>query len=159
VRIEQDNILREDLTIQHRYAVIGSEKAFRGHQHAWKAWKVFKEFGCTVYPVAAKMKQRLGPDKVYADLTELQGKIDVAAPCLPAAELADLVPAAQAAGCTHIWFQEDSWSPELQAQCEEAGIKAVRGCVLLHKVFVKPLAFFHPCYWHGWRERKIKRMR
>ncbi|MDR3288726.1 MAG: CoA-binding protein [Peptococcaceae bacterium] len=153
-RVEHTYTFTGELTTGHRFAVIGRERSFRKHQHAWKAWRALKDFGCVVYPVALKVT-RLGNAKVYPDLASLTDKIDVAVPCLPPEEIPDLVALASGSGCSYIWFQEQSWKEEFQEQCERLGVKAVRGCVLLHKIYRRPFGFFHPCYWHGWRADKV----
>ncbi|CAA7602088.1 CoA binding domain protein [Acididesulfobacillus acetoxydans] len=136
------------------YAVIGSKEELRQHRHAWKAWRALQGFGCTVYLVAAELKRWEGA-KVYPDLPALTGKVQVAVPCLSPEEMPDLVAEALAAGVEQIWFQEQSWSPEMHQQCELAGIQAVRGCVLRHRTYRQPLGYFHPCFWHGLRDLKV----
>ena len=136
------------------YAVIGTAVELRQHHHAWKVWRALKGFGCTVYLVAAELKRWEGA-KVYPNLADLAGRVNVAVPCLSPEEMPNLVAETQAAGVEQIWFQEQTWSPLLQEQCERAGIQVVRGCVLRHKIYGKPLGYFHPCYWHGLRDLKV----
>jgi len=146
--------LAGDLNTALRFAVLGSAAKFRQRKHAWKVWQALGEFGCAVVPVAPDLP-RLDRSKVFSDLLALAGQVDVVVPCLPAAELTELVSQAQACGAKWIWFQEQTWTPELLCQCADANIAAVRGCVLRHKIYSKPLAYFHPCYWHGLHVSKV----
>lgn len=146
------------LDTSQRYAVLGTAEKFRGHKHAFKAWKALKAFGCTVYPVAQGM-DRLEGSKVYRDLQALKGKIDVVVPCLLPEYLSTLAAEAQAAGAEFIWFQEQTWTPELQQQCEELNITTIKGCVLKHKVYSKPFGYLNPCFWHGLKDPKVSRWR
>ena len=137
-----------------RFAVLGSAAKFKGRKHAWKAWQALKEFGCTVFPVAPDLP-RLEGTKVFPDLQALAGKVDVVVPCLPRAELTELVSEAKDCGARWIWFQEQTWSEEMMAQCAAAKVEAVKGCVLRHKIYRKPWAYLHPCFWHGFRDAKV----
>lgn len=137
------------------YAVLANEDRLRKHRHAWKVWKTLRDFGCKVYVVAPELNTFEG-SKIYSELSSLKGKVDVVVPCLREEYLKDLVADSAAVEAKYIWFQEKNWTPEFSAQCEERGIEVVRGCVLKHKVYYKPLAWFNPCYWHGWKERKVE---
>lgn len=143
-----------NLDTNMRYAVYASADKFLKKKHALKVWKTLKEFGCQVYPVAPGL-QGLKGSKVYSDLAELKGKVDVVIPCLLPEHISDIVKKTFEAGAKYLWFQEKNWTPEFQEQCEENGIEVVRGCVLKHKTYKKPFAFFNPCYWHGWKEPKV----
>lgn len=146
--------LAEGLTTENRFAVIGSEEKFSRHKHAWQVWRTLKQFGCTVYPVAKEMK-RLEGSKIYPDLLALKDKVDVAIPCLLPEFIPTLVEDTAAAGIKYIWFQEQTWNRQFEDTCAKMGIVAIRGCVLRHKIYQKPLAFFNPCYWHGFRDAKV----
>lgn len=140
--------LADGLTTAQSFAVLGSVEKFKRHKHAWQVWRTLKEFGCKVYPVAAGIK-RLDGFKFYAGLMELEGKVDVVVPCLLPPDAPTLVEDAMAAGAKFIWFQEQTWAPEFEDKCQEAGIIPIQGCVLKHKIYRKPWGFMHPCYWHG----------
>ncbi|MDI6813781.1 MAG: CoA-binding protein [Desulfitobacteriaceae bacterium] len=146
--------LTESLDTGLRYAVLGRAEKFRKRRHAYKVWKTLKSFGCTVYPVASDFK-RWESAKVYPDLASLKNKVDIVVPCLQPEEIPNFVEEAAAAGVKQIWFQEKTWTPEFQEQCDALGIIVVRGCVLLHKVYPKPLGYLNPCYWHGLKAIKV----
>lgn len=148
--------LAEGLSTQDTFAVIGDREKFKKHKHAWKAWRALKDYGCTVYPVADGLG-RLEGSKVYSNLTELTDKVTVAVPCLLPEKLKSLVPDAVTAGCSKIWFQEQTWSKELQQECDAAGLEVIRGCVLRHKVYPSKISlrYLSPCYWHGLRDVKV----
>lgn len=147
--------LTEGLTTADTYAVLGSAGKFQKHKHAWKAWRALKEFGCVAYPVAEDLK-RIEGSKVYLNLKDLKDKVTVAVPCLLPEKLESLVTDAAAAGINKIWFQEQTWTPELQEECASAGIEVIRGCVLRHKVYpMIGVRYFNPCYWHGLRDAKV----
>lgn len=146
--------LTGDLHTALSYAVLGDAEKFNKHKHAWKVWRALKEFGCTVYPVAKDLK-RWNEARIYPDLASLAGKAAVLVPCLLPEKMPGLIEEAQAAGIEEIWFQEQTWSPHFQEQCEKAGIKPVQGCVLRHKTFARPFGFFRPCYWHGLKAPKV----
>jgi len=147
--------LAEGLTTADTYAVLGDALKFQKHKHAWKVWRALKEFGCVVYPVAEDLK-RVDGSKIYLNLAELMDKVTVVVPCLPTERLKFLVSEAAAAGIRKIWFQELTWTEELQQECENAGIMVVRGCVLRHKAYpIVGVHYFNPCYWHGLRAAKV----
>lgn len=146
--------LTESLNTGLRYVVLGRADKFRKKRHAYKVWSTLKSFGCSVYVVADDLK-RWDRAKVYPGLAVLKDKTDVVIPCLFPEEIPQLVVDAAAAGAKQIWFQEKTWTPEFQEQCEALGIIAVRGCVLLHKIYPKPLGYLTPCYWHGLKALKV----
>ena len=143
-----------DLDTSLSYAVYATADRLLKHRHAWKTWRALKDFGCKVYLVAPGLTRFEG-SKVYPDFTDLKGRIDVIVPCIRAEYLSGIAENAAAAEAKYIWFQEQNWTEELQAECEERGINVHRGCILKHKVYKKPWAFFNPCYWHGWKENKV----
>jgi len=143
------------LTTADTYAVIGNAHKFQKHKHAWKVWRVLKEFGCAVYPVAEDLK-RIEGSKVYLNLAELKGKVTVVVPCLLPQKLKALVSDSASAGANKIWFQEQTWTQELQKECDGAGVEVIRGCVLRHKAYPSmSLRYFKPCYWHGLKAAKV----
>ncbi|MDR3586582.1 MAG: CoA-binding protein [Desulfosporosinus sp.] len=147
--------LAEGLTTVDTYAVLGNAETFQKHKHAWKVWRTLKEFGCVAYPVAENLK-RIEGSKVYLNLAELKDKVTVVVPCLLPEHLTSLVADAATAGISKIWFQEQTWSKELQNECDSAGMAAICGCVLRHKVYpVIGMRYFNPCYWHGLRDAKV----
>lgn len=147
--------LTEGLTTADTYAVLGSADKYQKHKHAWKVWRVLKEFGCVVYPVAEEI-QRLDGSKVYANIGQLKGKVTVVIPCLLPEKLTCLVTDAAAAGINKIWFQQQTWTEQLQQECENAGIDVILGCVLRHKDYPPfSLRYFNPCYWHGLKDTKV----
>lgn len=148
--------LAEGLTTQDTYAVLGNAEKFKKHKHAWKVWRQLKEFGCVVYPVAEGI-QRIDGSKVYSDLAQLTGKVTAVVPCLLPERLEKLVRDAAAAGVSKIWFQEQTWTPELQQECENTGIEVIRGCVLRHRAYPSKISlrYLSPCYWHGLRDTKV----
>lgn len=146
--------ITDELNTNMSYAVFATADRLLKHRHAWKAWKALIEFGCKVYVVAPGLPRFEG-SKIYSDLADLQDKVDVVVPCLRAEYLSDIAKNTAAAGAKYLWFQEQNWTEELQAQCEENGITVIRGCILKHKVYKKPWAFINPCYWHGWKENKV----
>lgn len=148
--------LAEGLSTQDTFAVLGDAQKFQKHKHAWKAWRALKDFRCVVYPVAEGLA-RLDGSKVYANLAQLTDKVTVIVPCLRPEKLKSLVPEALSAGCRKIWFQEQTWSPELQEECAKAGIEVIRGCVLRHREYPSKvsLRYFSPCYWHGLGDVKV----
>lgn len=147
--------LTEGITTADRFAVLGTQEKFRRHQHAWKVWRTLKEFRCVAYAVASGLEQLEG-SKVYPHLSALKG-VDVVVPCLLPEEYPQLPEDAAAAGAKVIWFQEQTWSPELEEKCAKLGITSVRGCVLRHKVYPRPLGWLNPCYWHGRNDSKVGR--
>lgn len=138
------------------YAVLATADRFKKHRHAWKVWRTLRDFGCTVYPIADGLTRFEG-SKFYPDLQSVAGKIDCVIPCLRQELITDIVEQAVNAQAKAIWFQETNWTPAFDQACQENGIEVVRGCVLKHKIYAKPLAFFSPCYWHGWHENKVPR--
>ena len=147
--------LAAGLTTVDTYAVLGDGEKFRKHKHAWKVWRAFKEFGCVVYPVAEDLK-RIDGSKVYSNLAELKDKVTVVVPCLLPEKLKSLIADAAAVGSEKIWFQEQTWTQELEQECDGAGMTAIRGCVLRHKVYpIISVRYFNPCYWHGLRDAKV----
>lgn len=147
--------LAKGLTTLDTYAVLGDDQKFQKHQHAWKVWRALKEFGCVAYPVAEEVK-RLDGSKVYSKLDQLKDKVTVIVPCLLPDKLKSLVSDAAAVGASTIWFQEQTWTQELQQECDRAGIEVVRGCVLRHVVYAPfSMRYLNPCYWHGLRDAKV----
>lgn len=146
--------LAGDLNTAMSYAVVALPDRFLKHKHAWKAAHLLKEFGCRVFLVSPDMKTFEGR-KVYPDLTVLKGKVDVVVPCLRPGLIMDIVKDTVACEAKYIWFQEQNWTPEFEAECQEYGIGVVRGCILKHKIYKKPLAFLNPCYWHSRKEKKV----
>jgi len=148
--------LGEGLSTQDTYAVLGNAQKFQKHKHAWKAWRALKDFGCVVYPVAEGLA-RIDGSKVYSNLAELTDKVSVVVPCLLPENLKTLVPDAVAAGCSKIWFQEQTWSQELQQECDSAGVEVIRGCVRRHRIYPSKISlrYLSPCYWHGLRDVKV----
>lgn len=148
--------LTKGLTTQDTYAVLGDVEKFKKHKHAWKVWRALKEFGCTVYPVAGDI-QRIEGSKVYPSLDPLRDKVTVVVPCLLPERLASLVSDVVSAGVSRIWFQEQTWTPKLQQECEDAEIEVIRGCVLRHRAYPSKISirYFSPCYWHGLRDVKV----
>lgn len=146
--------LAEGLTTADTYAVIGDIEKFEKHKHAWKVWRTLKDFGCRVYPVAEELK-RIDGSKVYPSLAALEGNVNVVIPCLLPEKLPSLVHDAVEAGVQSIWFQEQTWTADLQQECEMAGIDVIRGCVLRHKQFSRPFGYLNPCYWHGLKDPKV----
>lgn len=145
----------EGLTTAETYAVIGDAQKFSKHKHAWKVWRTLKEFGCVVYPVADNLK-RVDGSKVYPSLAELKDKVAVVVPCLLPEHLDTLVQDTLSAGAGTIWFQEQTWTPQLHQQCEEKGIQVIKGCVLRHKDYPRfSLRYLNPCYWHGLKSLKV----
>lgn len=151
---EQVYPLSGGLNTACRFAVLGDAGRLKKHKHVWKVWRTLGEFGCRVYLVIPGLSRWEG-GKIYPELSALTGKVDVVVNCLFPGEMPDLVAQVKACGCTAIWFQEQTWSKELQLQCDEEGIKTVRGCLLRHKRVSKPFGFFNPCYWHGLYEEKV----
>lgn len=143
------------LTTADTFAVLGDVEKFQKHKHAWKVWRILKEFGCVVYPVAEDLN-RLDGNKVYSNLAQLKDKVTVVIPCLIPERLKSLVSDAASAGNSRIWFQEQTWTQELQQECESVGIGVVHGCVLRH-VLYSPISvrYLNPCYWHGLRDAKV----
>lgn len=155
VREKKVYSLAEGLTTLDTYAVLGDAQKFQKHKHAWKVWKALKQFGCVVFPVAENLN-RLDGNKTYANLAQLKNKVTVVVPCLPPETLKSLVSEAVAAGASKIWFQELTWTQELQQECDSAGIIVIRGCVLRHKTYPKiGVHYLNPCYWHGLRDAKV----
>lgn len=148
--------LAEGLTTQDTYAVLGDPEKFKKNKHAWKAWRALKEFGCVVYPVSGEI-QRIDGSKVYPSLAALTDKVTVVVPCLLPEKLESLVSDAVSAGAKKIWFQEQTWTPELQQECESAGIEVTRGCVLRHRAYPSKISlrYLSPCYWHGLKDAKV----
>lgn len=144
------------ITTGHRFAVLGDKERFRKYHHAWRAWSTLKEWGCQAYPVAERIA-RLSGSKVYPELAGLKGKIDVIVPCRLPEDLAALATQAQEAGAQYVWFQEQTWSEQLEEECMAAGLQVVRGCVLRHKKFGKVFGYLSPCYWHGLGDNKVPR--
>ncbi|MDP4126707.1 MAG: CoA-binding protein [Bacillota bacterium] len=147
--------LAEGLTTADTYAVLGDAYKFQKHKHAWKAWRTLKGFGCTAYPVADGI-QRIEGSKVYSNIAQLKDKVTVIVPCLLPEKLKSLVSEATEAGVQKIWFQQQTWTEELQQECERAGIEVIRGCVLKHKDYSRfSLCYLSPCYWHGLKDAKV----
>lgn len=143
-----------NLDTSMRFVVYSSAERLTKHKHSWKVWHTLRDFGCKVYVVAPGLTTYKG-SKIYPDLNSLKGKVDVVIPCLRAEFLQDIVENTTGIDAKYIWFQENNWKQEFEVQCEENGIKAIRGCVLKHRIYKKPIAYFNPCYWHGWKEKKV----
>lgn len=148
--------LAEGLSTQDTYAVLGDVQKFKKHKHAWKVWRALKDFGCAVYPVADGLG-RIEGSKVYSNLAQLANKVTVVVPCLLPERLNSLVVDAVSAGCSKIWFQEQTWTEEFQLECESAEIEVIRGCVLRHRSYPSKISlrYLSPCYWHGLRDVKV----
>ncbi|UWG98766.1 CoA-binding protein [Dehalobacter sp. DCM] len=146
--------LAGNLNTAMSYAVIGLPDRFLKHRHAWQAAHVLKDFGCRVFLVSPQLKIFEG-SRVYPDLAALKGKVDVIVPCLRPHLIKDIVQDTVDCEAKYIWFQEQNWTPDFEAACQENNIGVVRGCILKHKLFSKPLAFLNPCYWHGRNEKKV----
>lgn len=143
------------LTTADTFVVLGDAYKYQKHKHAWKVWRVLKEFGCTVYLVAEDI-QRIDGSKVYQNIGQLKDKVTVVIPCLLPERLTCLVTDTAAAGIKTIWFQPQTWTEELQQECDSAGINVIQGCVLRHKDYPPfSLRYFNPCYWHGLRAAKV----
>jgi predicted CoA-binding protein len=146
--------MAEDITTADHFAVLANAEKFKKHKHAWKVWRALKEFDCTVYPVAPNL-DRLEGSKVYPGLLALKDKIDVIIPCLFPEMLTTMVQDTVVAGAKKIWFQNQTWTPELHEQCQSGGIMVIKGCVLVHKIYKTPLGYLNPCYWHGLTSAKV----
>ena len=146
--------ITEGLTTGMSYAILAKADRFQKHRHAWKAWQALKDFGCRTFLVAPDLPRFEG-HKVYPSLAELKDKVDVVVPCLRTEFLEGLVDQCAEIHAQYIWFQENNWTPELQEECDEKEINVVKGCILKHKIYAKPFAFLHPCYWHGRKENKV----
>lgn len=146
--------LKENMNTKMNFAIYANPDRLINHKHAWKAWRTLKDFGCKVYLIAPNLSTFEGCT-VFPDLYSLKGKIDVVVPCIRGDYLQNLVEDAAKTDVKYIWFQENNWKQEFEEQCKEKGIKVIRGCVLKHKMYNKPFAYFNPCYWHGWREKKV----
>lgn len=146
--------MADGLNTKMSFAVVANKEKFLKHKHAWKAWRLFKEFGCRVYPVAEDLA-RIEGCKGYSSLAELRGTVDVVVLCVHLDLAPEIVEQTAAAGAFCIWFQEKNWTEEIDQQCQEKGLKVVRGCVLKHKIYLKPFAYFHPCFWHGIGQPKV----
>lgn len=146
--------IKDNLDTSMSYAVYTFADRLQKHKHAWKVWQTLRDFGCKVYLVAPDLTTFQGV-KIYPDLNNLKGQIDVVIPCLRPEYIGDLVDTSAEIEAKFLWFQENNWTPELAAQCQEKEIGVIRGCVLKHKVYKKPFAVLNPCYWHGWKENKV----
>ncbi len=158
MREKKVHALAGETTTAHRYAVVGNADRFLKHKHAYKVWRTLKQFGCVVHPVAEDL-QRLEGFKVYAGLAALQDKVDVVVPCLKSESIPNIISQAQECGAQFVWFQEHNWTEEFQEQADAAGIQVIRGCLLKHKIYPKPFAYLHPCYWHGLKSPKAPKRR
>jgi len=152
--VKKKYIITGELDTSMSYAVYTNPDRMVRHKHAWKVWRTLRDFGCKVYVVAPDMSVFEG-SKVYSDWATLKGKVDVIIPCLRPPMINDIVQTADQIEAKYIWFQEQNWTPEFDVQCKEKKIGVIRGCVLKHKHYKKPLALFNPCYWHGWKENKV----
>jgi len=146
--------INDMLDTDMRYVVLANSDRLVKHKHAWKVWHTLKDFGCKVFVVAPELTRFEG-SIIYPDLDSLKDKVDVIVPCLRADYITDIVTKASQIGAKFIWFQEQNWTPDFEVQCQAEKIGVVRGCVLKHKIYRKPLAYFNPCYWHGWKENKV----
>jgi predicted CoA-binding protein len=146
--------INDQIDTSMNYAVLANADRLKKHRHAWRVWRTLQSFGCKVYVIAPDLSTFEG-SKLYPDLQSIPGQVDVVVPCLRAEFLPDLIEAVAAGKVKYIWFQEKNWTPEFAAQAEEKGIGVLRGCVLKHKIYKKPLAFFNPCYWHGLSVAKV----
>lgn len=146
--------MADDITTADRFAVLANAEKFKKHKHAWKVWRILKQFDCTVYPVAPNL-DRIEGSKVFPDLLALKDKIDVVIPCLFPEMLGVMVRDTAAAGAKKIWFQNQTWTEEFHEQCQSEGIMEIKGCVLVHKIYKAPLGYLNPCYWHGLRSAKV----
>lgn len=153
-KVKQEYELLEGINTNMSFAVVGNKEKFLKHRHAWKAWRMFKEFRCKVYPVAGDLA-RIEGSKVYSSLEELQGMVDVVVLCVHLDIEPGIADKAAQIGASYIWFQEKNWTEEIDIRCRENGLIVVRGCVLKHKVFQKPFAYLNPCFWHGIGQPKM----
>ena len=145
----------DGLSTEDSFAVLGNMQKFKSHKHAWQVWRALKEFGCQAYPVAEDL-QRIAGVKVYKCLADLAGKVTVIVPCLLPDQLTTLAEEADQIGVKKIWFQEQTWSEDLQKECDEREIQVFRGCVLRHKIHpALSLRYLNPCYWHGLKDLKV----
>lgn len=154
IRRKEKFYFKSDIHTRLGYAVLANRQKFLQQKHAYKVFKFLSACGCKVYLVAQDL-DRLEGKKVYGSLKELKGKVDVVIPCLMPEYIPDLVEITAESGARYIWFQERNWTPEFQQLCDNCGIETLRGCTLKHKIFSKPFAFLHPCYWHGLKESKV----
>lgn len=146
--------ITDELHTGMRFVVLAKADRMLKHRHAWKVWKLLKNFGCQVAVVAPDLKRFEG-SLIHQDLDSLKDKVDVIVPCLRPEYLEGLADKAEEAGAKYIWFQENNLTSVLEEQCREKNICVVRGCALKHKQYKKPLAFFNKCYWHGLTEKKV----
>jgi len=146
--------IKDGLHTGMSYAILANKDRLFKHRHAWKVWRALKEFGCRAYLVAPDLASFEG-SKVFPDLDSLKGKVDVVIPCLHKEYLGELVTKTARINAKYLWFQENNWTPEFSDDCQEKGITVVRGCVLKHRTYQKPFAYFNPCYWHGRQEKQV----
>lgn len=97
--------MADGLNTKMSFAVVANKEKFLKHKHAWKAWRLFKEFGCRVYPVAEDLA-RIEGCKGYSSLAELRGTVDVVVLCVHLDLAPEIVEQTAAAGAFCIWFQE-----------------------------------------------------
>jgi len=146
--------IKGDLNTGMSFAILARADRLLKHRHAWKVWHALKEFGCKVYLVAPDLDKFEG-SRVFSDLKSLEGKVDVVVPCLRKEYLNELIDDTAGINARYIWFQEKNWTLEFEKECQEKGILVLRGCVLKHKTYKKPLAWINPCYWHGKQEKQV----
>lgn len=124
----------------------------------WEGRAVFellKAAGNHIYPIATDM-QKLGDDTVYASLSELPEPVDIVIDCLKKEQGLKVVNEAAAAGVKKIIFQPQTDSPEALNLCDEKGIKAIKGCALVHRTVSGITRFISPCFYMGLGARKLE---
>lgn len=147
-RKKQVKELDGGLTTAMSFAVVGSAEKFKPGFHAGKVFRLLKDWGAEVFPVAADV-EKIGRDKVFANLLLLPQPVDVVVPCLPAPFTFSIVQEAFEAGIHTVWFQPKTLSPEAAEFCLAREMGVVEGCALKFQPFDDWLRFFQPCFWHG----------
>lgn len=140
--------LQEGITTALSFAVIGSPEKFSKNHHGYRVYKLLKELGAEVYPVAVEL-EKLEKDKVFPNLLSLPRTVDVVIPCLPEAFTLSIVQEAKEVGTNKIWFQQKTLSQDAWQFCQDQGLEIIEGCTLMYKNFGNLLKHFDPCFWHA----------
>lgn len=136
------------LTTSMCFAVVGNAEKFKPRFHAYKVFRLLKSLGVHAYPIAADL-ERLGRDKVYADLSAVPEKVDVVVPCLASSATLGVLQAAKQAEIARAWFQPRTLSVETVDFCLDNEIQIIDSCVLLYDEFDGLTRLINPCYWHA----------
>jgi predicted CoA-binding protein len=115
----------------NKYAVIGVSKNPEKYGH--RIYKDLTSAGYNVYPVNPNETELLG-HKVYAQLSDINEKIDVVIFVVPPQVTVAVLNEVKDLGIKHVWLQPGSESPEAIEFCRKNKIDCIHdACIMIER--------------------------